>query len=155
MPGDFRMTETPGHVILITMIRSMFKKADLILLIVLVAGGILASLTVARAGGTGSSVVIKVNGSLYGTYDLNKDQEITVRSGAGKDGADSGDMSGYNIVRIKDGKVSVTDADCHNHDCMHHKPISRSGESIICLPHKVVVGISSEEGGEGYDTIAQ
>ena len=42
-------------------------------------------------------------------------------------------------------------SDCHNQVCVNHKPISRSGESIICLPHKVVVQI---EGGKEADVDA-
>ena len=61
----------------------------------------------------------------------------------------------YNIVEIRDGRVSVTDSSCKNQVCVKHEPISKAGESIICLPNRLVVRIAaedSEEGG-GYDTI--
>ena len=39
----------------------------------------------------------------------------------------------------------MKEADCPDQICVRHKAISKSGESIVCLPHKVVVEISSEE----------
>ncbi len=36
-------------------------------------------------------------------------------------------------------------ADCPDKLCVKQGKISKSGESIICLPHKVVVKISAEE----------
>jgi len=35
-------------------------------------------------------------------------------------------------------------ADCPNQDCVLHKEISQSNESIVCLPHKVVVTVIKE-----------
>ena len=61
----------------------------------------------------------------------------------------------YNVVKISGGKVSVTEASCKNQVCVHHGAISSSGESIICLPNRLVVRIDagdSEEGG-GYDSV--
>ena len=46
-------------------------------------------------------------------------------------------------------------ADCHNHDCVNHRPISKDGENIICLPHKIVIQIEKEKGDDGYDSLAK
>lgn len=46
-----------------------------------------------------------------------------------------------NTVEIKDGKVKMRSAGCKNQICVEHKAISRSGESIICLPNKVIAEI--------------
>ena len=152
------------------MIKDIFKKADLILLAVLIVIGLTASIAVAHSSKEGSRVVIKTGGKLYGQYSLDEDQEIVVRTGSSanssqNESAASADAEGkndswenlesYNIVQIKDSRVSMVEADCHNQVCVHHRPISKSGESIICLPHKVVVEIISEDGEGGYDTLAQ
>lgn len=47
----------------------------------------------------------------------------------------------YNIIRLSDNSVSIVEADCPDKICVQHKPISRTGESIICLPHHFVVDI--------------
>lgn len=46
-----------------------------------------------------------------------------------------------NTVEIKNGKVRVSSADCKNQICVNHKPISKKGESIICLPTKVLAEV--------------
>jgi len=39
-------------------------------------------------------------------------------------------------------------ADCKDQICADHKAIEKSGETIVCLPHKVVIEIQSEDGKE-------
>ena len=52
---------------------------------------------------------------------------------------------GYNKIIIKDGKVSVEEADCNAKICVNKGEISKVNESIICLPHKLVVRIIEKE----------
>ena len=40
----------------------------------------------------------------------------------------------------------MTDADCPDKICVNHATISDVGESIVCLPHRVVVEIVSSDG---------
>ena len=42
----------------------------------------------------------------------------------------------------------MIEADCPDLICVHHKPISRQGESIVCLPHKVIVEVTGEESAQ-------
>ncbi len=88
-------------------------------------------------------VVITLDGSLYKTLPLFEDLELTVPS-----------ENGINIVIIKDGSVWVSDADCPNQIGVDHNPISKKGEQIVCLPHKVVLEIISGEDSE-IDSISQ
>ena len=139
------------------MFKGIFKKADLILLAALVAVGLCASLAVASSRPAGGTVVIKAGGKTAGTYALGEDRKVLVQAD-GTVQEDVTDISGradYNIILIKDGKASVTAADCRNQICVEHKPISEGGESIICLPHRIVVEIHSEKGDRDYDTIAR
>lgn len=53
--------------------------------------------------------------------------------------------AGYNLVSVTDGAVVMETADCRDQICVHHKPISSKGESIICLPHRLVVEIVGGE----------
>ena len=52
---------------------------------------------------------------------------------------------GINNVEISDGKVNVVSADCPNQICVNTKAASNIGESIVCLPHKVVIEIIEKE----------
>lgn len=51
----------------------------------------------------------------------------------------------YNLISVMGGMVVVEDADCKDQICVRHKPISSRGESIICLPHRLVVEIVGGE----------
>lgn len=53
--------------------------------------------------------------------------------------------SSYNLLAVDGERVWMQAADCPDQICVHHIPIKGSGESIICLPHKLVVEI---RGGE-------
>ena len=79
---------------------------------------------------TGYNVKISADGKTVKTLSLDKDDEYVFESD-----------KGYNIVEIKDGEVSVKEADCPDKICVNHKKISNVGESIICLPHKLVIEI--------------
>lgn len=46
-----------------------------------------------------------------------------------------------NTVLIKNGRVKMQSAGCKNQVCVKHTEISRRGESIICLPNKVIAEI--------------
>ena len=48
------------------------------------------------------------------------------------------------IVRVKNGEVYVTDSDCPDKVCENTGRISKSGESIICVPNRISIEISGE-----------
>ena len=140
------------------MIRDLIKKADLILLAVLLIAGLAASIVLARSGKGGGQVTIKSAGKTIGTYSLKENRTLFITKDghiSDCDGTDSQGETGYNILQIRDGKADMISADCHNHDCVNHRPISKDGENIICLPHKIVIQIEKEKGDDGYDSLAQ
>lgn len=59
--------------------------------------------------------------------------------------------SSYNLLSVSDGVVRMEAADCPDQICVHHRPVSGGGESIICLPHKLVVEIRGETEEAGLD----
>ncbi len=44
-----------------------------------------------------------------------------------------------NRIVVKDGYVQVTEANCPDLICVHSGKITRSGEVIACLPHKLLI----------------
>lgn len=48
----------------------------------------------------------------------------------------------YNLFSVTEGIVAMESADCRDQICVRHKPISAAGESVICLPHRLVIEIS-------------
>lgn len=85
-------------------------------------------------------VTVRIQGEIKETYDLSEDQVIEVDHGA-------------NVIKIKNGEVDMTEADCPDQLCVHQKPISSNHESIVCLPNRVVVQITSYDEAE-YDAVA-
>ena len=82
-------------------------------------------------------VSVYQDGVLLYQYSLEEDQTITVSS-----------PEGYNLLLIDESEVRVTDADCPDQLCIRQRAISRKGESIICLPHKLVIQIDSGKESE-------
>ena len=115
------------------------KKADIILIIILIAAGIAATVALSGAESSGDRVVVTVNGEEYASYDLHKDKTIKLDTG--------------NTICIEDGRVFMKKSTCHGQDCVKMGKISHSPDSIICLPHKLVVQIKGKT--NDYDTIAK
>ena len=91
------------------------------------------SMVLFGAKDAGASVEVLVDGKIVKTMSL------------GKDGAFEIDNEyGHNTVSVKNGKVRVSDADCHGRDCVAMGEISGEGQIIVCLPHKLLVRISGE-----------
>ncbi len=47
-------------------------------------------------------------------------------------------------VTVENGAVRVSASDCAGQDCVRHRPVSRKGESIVCLPREIVIRITGE-----------
>lgn len=114
------------------------KKGDFIIIlsvVLLVAGS--AATTLLLSGNAPAKVVVTVAGEKKQEFSLNEDIEVKLET-----------EDGYNILKIEDGKADVISADCYSNDCVHQKKISKNGEMIVCLPHKMVVQITSYEESE-------
>ena len=118
-------------------------RADLILIAAITAVA-LASLALFLAlGEPGATVVVTVDGVEIGRYPLATPREVAIPSEGG----------GYNLLIIRDGEAFIREASCPDGLCADHRPISRVGESILCLPNKVAVRVEGETDDE-VDVIA-
>lgn len=80
----------------------------------------------------GGKAVITVDGQVVQELPLDEDTTYQVDT-----------PEGYNIVEIKDGWADVIEADCRDGLCADQKRIHKTGETIVCLPHKMVVTIEA------------
>ena len=120
------------------------KKYDIIAIICVAVIVIISYITVnLLRNDEADTVVIYVDGKMEKKLDLNKNQEYKVNVD-----------NGYNIIRIKDKKVRRQESDCSNQTCVHMGTISKDGQTLICLPHKVEVTIVSDDKSE-VDVIAR
>lgn len=53
----------------------------------------------------------------------------------------SGLHGSLNHFQIQDGIVKMTDANCNDHTCINTKGIYKPGQTIVCLPHRLVLAI--------------
>ncbi|MCR5420950.1 MAG: NusG domain II-containing protein [Lachnospiraceae bacterium] len=89
-------------------------------------------------------VYVYVDGKLSYEYPLAQDITVNIE----------GYNKGSNILRIQDGRAWVEEASCRDKICVHSGQIHKSGQSIICLPNRVVISVSKERDVE-YDAITR
>lgn len=120
------------------------KRNDLILISVFIAAAVIF-FTVSNLfyHEKGAYVNITVDGTTYKTLPLNEDTTITI----------DGYNGGKNILQIKDGYAFITEADCPDKLCQKQKKIKYKGETLVCLPHRVVVSVLSGKNSD-IDSIA-
>ena len=87
--------------------------------------------------GEGDTVIVTVDREIYGEYPLESDLVLEIRT-----------EDSLNTLVIRDGKAYMETADCPDGICTAHRPIFRDGESIICLPNKVVITVVAKDGEE-------
>lgn len=90
-----------------------------------------------------TAVIQDADGNTF-TMPLSQDDVLTVTSSAGT-----------NVIEVQAGKVRVSEADCPNQDCVEQGWISKAGQQIVCLPHKLVVNITDEDAASAYDVVGQ
>ena len=58
--------------------------------------------------------------------------------------------NGYTLtVTAEDGGLHVSEADCPTQDCVHTGTISRSGQSIVCLPARIIIKLTGGQADPG------
>ncbi len=121
----------------------IIQKNDILLIsAILLAACFLAVFFFVKEDSTeGAFLEITADGELYGRYPLNEDAVI--------------EINGTNVCEISNGHVSMIEADCADKRCVRMKKISFEGESIICLPNRIVLKITGGASAEeGVDTVA-
>ena len=106
---------------------------DIVLVaVLLLLGGALALFLwlTRQAGGT---VAVQIDGETVMELPLGEDIQIVLGEGAHS-----------NTLVIRDGKAQVAEASCPDRICVRQGAVQYAGESIVCLPHKLVVTV---EGG--------
>lgn len=105
-----------------------------------ILAGVLAAVTIASffAGqllaSPGSIVIVELNGNPVYKGNLSEDRKVTVRG-------TYGDVR----MQVREGRVGVVYADCPNNICVRTGWRTHAGESVICVPNRVVIRILGED----------
>ncbi len=104
----------------------MKKRNDIILIVALASLALLAAALIWIFARAGETVVVKQDNKIVYSGRLSADKTVTLP---------------HNTVVIKNGVVKMRHADCKNQICVQTGEIKNSGESIVCLPNRVIAEI--------------
>lgn len=108
------------------------KRNDRLLIgaLLLLAAACLAGARLARRASDGV-VQVDIDGQTVWELPLSQDTELLLENKNG----------GANRLVIKDKKASVTEASCPDQICVRQGEAGESGQTIVCLPNRVVITI--------------
>ena len=118
-------------------------KNDIILIVALFLTGIVILLFVKLSSHSGATVQVRIDGEIKAELPLSEDAELLLE---GYDG-------GSNLLIIKDGYARISDASCPDGLCIGMGDIHLSGQSIICLPNRVVIEIKGSDSEDVIDGV--
>lgn len=125
--------------------KSKFRN-DAILAAVIIIMAAVGLLLINMAKAPGNRVVVKIDGAETESFLLSEDVRSEIRTG--KNGEN------LNVLVIENGKAYISEADCPDGICKQYRPVCYVGETIVCLPHKVVIEITGEPDDNGLDIAA-
>lgn len=126
----------------------IFKKWDLIIIGILICLSFIPELVFGIVMGknyNGTYAEVTVDGKLY--------KKILLSEHRGEDQINVETKYGYNLIDIKDQSIRIIDADCRDKICVKSGYISKTGESLVCLPHKLMIEIKSNDNQNDVDVI--
>lgn len=123
--------------------KKILKKGDYILLAVLLCVCTVCFVCIHYFVPTGNTAVITVDNKQVHTMKLTDNAEYNVVI----------NDTVANTVVVENGYVYVKAASCPDKICQHHKKINKKGESIVCLPNKMVVRINGADSNEEIDGV--
>ncbi len=116
---------------------------DIILAVIVIAIAAIGLLLLNVLKTEGDFAVVKIDGKETARYPLPVNTEVVIETGD----------NGKNTLVIEENKVFMKDANCPDKICEGHSKISFKGETIVCLPHKVVIEIVAEDSENELDVV--
>ena len=126
----------------------IFKKMDIVIIICLIGISFLPHLIFAiniNKNYDSIHAIVKIDGKVYKEISLSslkEDDTFTVET-----------SKGNNTISVKDKSISITHADCHDSLCVKQGSKSKVGDTIVCLPHKLIIEIKGKEEDSSSDDI--
>ena len=99
--------------------------------------GIDAGSTYAASDAGGAAValyaIIQNSDGFYQVLSLGEDATVTVTGSLGT-----------NIIEVANGRVRCLESDCSNQTCVKQGWVSGRGQTVVCLPHKLIVQVVAD-----------
>ena len=77
--------------------------------------------------------VIQNSDGFYQVLHLDEDATVTVTGSLG-----------VNVIEVADGRVRCLESDCSNQTCVKQGWVSGRGQTVVCLPHKLIVQVVAD-----------
>lgn len=128
----------------------MIKRGDVIIVLLLMLGSFLPlgvfTYVQATADQANRQAVIEVDGEIVRVFDLVDDGKTeTFRYQ---------DDHGHENVLVRTGMtVTMTEANCSDQVCVRMAPVDLVGDTILCLPHKMLVEVRSDDPADDTNEI--
>jgi len=101
------------------------KKNDFILAVAIILIAVVVFLFIPKD--KGNIAKITVNGKLYATVSLDKNQKVEIND--------------TNVCVVENGEIYMESATCPDKLCVHQGRISDNSKKIVCLPNKVIIEV--------------
>ena len=118
----------------------IIKKMDIVIIAVLLILSFTPHLIFFKTSQKSSKnnyAIIKVDGKIHKKIDLSKvkkSEKVNLNLPNGK-----------NTLLIKNNSIQMKSANCNDALCVKQGNISKVGQTIICLPHKLIIEIKGDE----------
>ena len=103
---------------------------DIILILIIAIMTVVSALLYFSLQQDGKNVSVIKNGKQIAVYSLQENITVPIT-----------DDNNANILAIENGKAYISQATCPDKICVNHRPVSKTGETIVCLPAKLVIEI--------------
>lgn len=110
------------------------RPRELLFLAALLLTGLILLAVVLLNRQRGAQVRVMIDGASQAVFSLDEDRTYPITT-----------PEGTNLLEIRGGKASITQADCPDGLCVKQGAVRYVGDSIICLPHKLVIEITGED----------
>ena len=107
----------------------MLKKGDFLVFGLILALSLILIFSLFSGGG--KYVLVTVEGVEYGKYPLATENQIEIKS-----------QTGTNTLIIKEGKAHFEHSNCPDKTCQKTGEIAKIGQTIVCLPHRVIAEVT-------------
>ncbi len=134
-----------------TKLKTFIKNAHLkpwdgVIILLLILSSFLPILLFGQTQTATKEAVLRVDGTEIKRFDLVEGQKSYTYLYEDEDGD-------YNLLEIDGDRIRIKEANCGDQICVRRGWASKNGETIVCLPHKMVIEIQASDGSETDDLI--
>ncbi|KPG72012.1 NusG domain II-containing protein [Enterococcus sp. RIT-PI-f] len=134
-----------------TKLKTFIKNAHLkpwdgVIILLLILSSFLPILIFGQTQTATKEAVLRVDGTEIKRFDLVEGQKSYTYLYEDEDGD-------YNLLEIDGDRIRIKEANCGDQICVRRGWASKNGETIVCLPHKMVIEIQASDGSETDDLI--